>query len=52
MTPMKPDRPLAWMRDGPRQLLDCVAGLPDAALTVPSGLPGWTRLSLVAHLAR
>jgi maleylpyruvate isomerase len=51
MTPTKPDQTLAWMKDGTRQVLDCVAGLPDAALTVPSVLPGWTRLSLVAHLA-
>jgi maleylpyruvate isomerase len=39
------------MRDGTGRVLACVAGLPDAALTGPTALPGWTRRYLLAHLA-
>jgi maleylpyruvate isomerase len=46
-----PDESLGWMRDGTGRVLACVAGLPDAALTGPTALPGWTRRYLVAHLA-
>jgi maleylpyruvate isomerase len=46
-----PDESLEWMRDGTGRVLACVAGLPDAALTGPTALPGWTRRYLVAHLA-
>jgi maleylpyruvate isomerase len=45
------EQSLAWMRDGTRQVLARVAGLPDEALTAPTALPGWTRRYLVSHLA-
>jgi maleylpyruvate isomerase len=48
---MKPDETLAWTHDGTRRLLAALDGLPDAALTAPTTLPGWTRRFLVAHVA-
>jgi maleylpyruvate isomerase len=48
---MKPDESLAWTHDGTRRLLTALDGLPDQALTAPSTLPGWSRRSLVAHVA-
>ncbi|MEU3982729.1 maleylpyruvate isomerase family mycothiol-dependent enzyme [Streptomyces sp. NPDC026672] len=43
---------LASVRDASERLLTAVAGLPDAAVTEPSRLPGWTRGHILAHLAR
>jgi len=43
---------LAWWRDGERTLAAAVSALPDADLTGPSLLPGWTRQTLLAHLGR
>ena len=48
---MRPERTLAWMADGTRRLLTDVAALPDSALAAPTGLPGWTRRYLLAHVA-
>jgi maleylpyruvate isomerase len=39
-----------WMRQGTKLFLDAVAELSDHAFDEPSGLPGWTRRHLVAHL--
>lgn len=41
-----------WMAEGTEQLARAVAELPDAALRRPSGLPGWSRAHVLAHLAR
>jgi maleylpyruvate isomerase len=48
---MKPDETLAWTHDGTRRLLAALDELPDAALTAPTALPGWTRRYLIAHVA-
>ena len=48
---MKPDQTLAWMNDGTKRLLTCLAGLPDAALGAPTALPGWNRRYLLSHVA-
>jgi maleylpyruvate isomerase len=48
---MKPDQTLAWMHDGTERLLADLAVLPDEALAAPTGLPGWTRRYLLAHVA-
>ena len=60
MTPVKPDQTLAWMKDGTRQVLGCVAGLPDAEYArmlasaeiavVPSLYEGFS-LPAVEHMA-
>jgi len=39
-----------WMRQGTKLFLDAVAELSDDAFDEPSGLPGWTRRHVVAHL--
>ena len=49
--PQRPERTLAWMKDGTERLLADLAGLPDEALAAPTALPGWTRRHLLAHLA-
>ena len=51
MRPQRPERTLAWMKDGTERLLADLAGLPDEALAAPTALPGWTRRHLLAHLA-
>ncbi len=43
---------LAWWRGGEQTLAAAVDALPDIDLTGPSLLPGWTRQTLLAHLAR
>jgi len=43
---------LAWWRDGERTLHTAVEALPDPDLAGPSLLPGWSRQTLLAHLAR
>jgi uncharacterized protein (TIGR03086 family) len=42
---------IGWMRDGTALLISQAADLDEAALAAPSGLPGWSRRHLVAHLA-
>jgi len=39
-----------WTRQGTKLFLDAVAELSDAAFDEPSGLPGWSRRHVVAHL--
>jgi maleylpyruvate isomerase len=39
-----------WMDHGTRLFLDCLEGLRGADLDAASGLPGWTRRHLVAHV--
>lgn len=51
MTPGVPQRSLAWLRAGTGRLVSTVDELTDAALAVPSLLPGWPRATLLAHLA-
>lgn len=41
----------AWMREGTSLFLDAVDRLGDDDYAAPSGLPGWTRSHLVAHVA-
>jgi len=48
---MRPDQTLNWMHDGTERLLAEVAELPDAALSGPTALPGWTRAYLLSHIA-
>jgi len=43
---------LAWARAGTTFFLDTLARLSDADLDAASGLPGWSRRHVVAHLAR
>lgn len=43
---------LPWMGAGTEFLVQLVDALPDDALRAPSGLPGWTRAHVVAHVAR
>ncbi|WP_433471094.1 maleylpyruvate isomerase family mycothiol-dependent enzyme [Saccharomonospora azurea] len=40
-----------WMARGTDLVLSATAGWGEAELSAPSGLPGWTRKHLVAHLA-
>jgi len=40
----------AWMDVGTRLFLATLAGLGDAELDAPTGLPGWTRRHVVAHV--
>jgi maleylpyruvate isomerase len=40
-----------WVAQGTALILDKVARFDDAAFVRPSGLPGWTRSHLLAHLA-
>ncbi|MYU12791.1 maleylpyruvate isomerase family mycothiol-dependent enzyme [Streptomyces sp. SID8361] len=40
-----------WTAEGTRLLLEGVAGLDESGFSAPSGLPGWTRGHLVAHLS-
>lgn len=42
---------LRWVQQGTSLCNVAVAGLPDAGFAEPSGLPGWSRAHLVAHLA-
>src|SRR4051812_18297353 len=43
---------LEWMRRGEEFFLARLASITDPELTEPSGLPGWTRAHVVAHVAR
>jgi maleylpyruvate isomerase len=43
---------LPWMGAGTEFLVRAVDALPDDAFRAPSGLPGWSRAHLIAHLAR
>ncbi|MER5371370.1 maleylpyruvate isomerase family mycothiol-dependent enzyme [Streptomyces sp. NPDC002722] len=40
-----------WMQQGTKLLLASVDGLAPASYDAPSGLPGWSRRHLVAHVA-
>lgn len=40
-----------WVQEGTRLFGDAVGGLDEEAFAAPSGLPGWTRKHLVAHVA-
>ena len=42
---------LSWSATGTRLFLDAVAGWGEEQYLAPSGLPGWTRKHLVAHVA-
>jgi maleylpyruvate isomerase len=42
---------LRWVQQGTSLCNVVIAGLPDAGFAEPSGLPGWSRAHLVAHLA-
>jgi maleylpyruvate isomerase len=48
---MRPEQTLNWMHLGTERLLAEVAVLPDAALSAPTALPGWTRAYLLSHIA-
>ena len=43
---------LGWWRQGEQQLARTLTALADQDLDTPSLLPGWTRRTVVAHLAR
>jgi len=43
---------LPWMRQGTAHLLACIGRLTDDQMQEPSGLPGWRRAHVVAHVAR
>lgn len=43
---------LPWMGAGTELLVRAVGALPDDVLADPSGLPGWSRAHVVAHVAR
>src|SRR4051794_12592040 len=45
-------RPLAEVEASTARLLDTLSGLTDADQRAPSGLPGWTRGHVCAHVAR
>ncbi|GGT38074.1 maleylpyruvate isomerase family mycothiol-dependent enzyme [Nonomuraea spiralis] len=45
------DDTLSWTATGTALLLDAVAGWGEEQYLAPSGLPGWTRKHLVAHVA-
>ncbi|TSD50009.1 maleylpyruvate isomerase family mycothiol-dependent enzyme [Rhodococcus sp. KBS0724] len=40
-----------WMEHGTQLFLSGVDGLDDTSVTAPSGLPGWSRRHLLAHVA-
>jgi maleylpyruvate isomerase len=42
---------MKWLNQGTNLLAETVAGLGDAEFDEPSGLPGWTRRHLLAHVA-
>lgn len=50
----RPPRPelARWVDDGEVFLAEVVAGIPGGSWYQPSKLPGWSRASVVAHLAR
>ena len=48
---MRPEQTLNWMHLGTERLLAEVVVLPDAALSAPTALPGWTRAYLLSHIA-
>jgi maleylpyruvate isomerase len=45
------DRDLLWMAEGYQYFNDQLASIEDTRLAEPSGLPGWTRKHVVAHVA-
>lgn len=45
-------RDLDWMADGTRLFLDTLDGVPDSDLAGASRLPGWSRSTVAAHVAR
>ena len=49
---MTPPPTLDWWRQGEQQLTRTLTALADQDLDEPSLLPGWTRRTVVAHLAR
>lgn len=54
MTPARHDtsRTVPWLVQGTELFLSTLDRLPDDALRAPSGLPGWSRAHLLAHVAR
>lgn len=42
---------LRWTVEGTRLLVHAIGELDDDALDAPSGLPGWSRRTLIAHIA-
>ncbi|HEV7212020.1 MAG TPA: maleylpyruvate isomerase family mycothiol-dependent enzyme [Blastococcus sp.] len=46
------DTTLRWWADGERTVAGLLDGLTDDDLAAPSALPGWSRATVVAHLAR
>jgi maleylpyruvate isomerase len=48
----RPDATLAWAAKGTAAFEAAVHGLTDRELAAPSGLPGWSRAHVVAHVAR
>ena len=47
-----PEQTLAWWSDGERALGTVLGRLTDHEFEAPSRLPGWTRQTLLAHVAR
>jgi maleylpyruvate isomerase len=45
------DAARSWAEDGDKLVHEALAGLDETAFHAPSGLPGWTRRHLAAHLA-
>ena len=45
------DDALVWVARGTALLMSAVTALDEQAISEPSGLPGWTRKHLVAHVA-
>ncbi|HKN97338.1 MAG TPA: maleylpyruvate isomerase N-terminal domain-containing protein, partial [Pseudonocardiaceae bacterium] len=45
-------RSLGWLAEGTERVESAVAALSDDELGGTSGLPGWRRTHVVAHLAR
>lgn len=51
MTSRTLDDARRWVQQGTKLLGDALGGLDEDAFAAPSGLPGWTRRHLVAHVA-
>jgi maleylpyruvate isomerase len=46
-----PTLTMQWVTDGTRTFVDTAAAMPSQDWSEPSGLPGWTRSHVVAHVA-
>lgn len=51
MSPRSLDDSRRWVREGTELCSSSISGLDEKAFAEPSGLPGWSRSHLVAHLA-